>query len=253
MIKRRWGWKPDRPDSRDIPYMALRPMTSAPIELPPLVDLRVWCPEVYDQGSLGSCTAQAIIGAYEFLLIKSQEQPDVSLSTLFLYYNERVVEGTVEIDNGAYIRDGIKSLNDTGVCCKGLWPYITQKFAERPTDEAYAEAATHQALVYASVHPDYRDVCIALADGLPVIFGFTVYESFMEAAVAKTGILEIPKRGERAVGGHAVLAVGYDMATQMLLVRNSWGINWGIEGYFWMPFAFIRNLARDFWCIKQVE
>lgn len=253
MANKRYGWKPDKPDQRDLPYMAIRPMAFTPFVLPEKVNLVVNCPPIYNQGNLGSCTAQAIIGAYEMELRKQPTLADVSLSKLFLYYNERVMEGTVELDNGAYIRDGIKTIAEHGVCLDRLWPYIINKFKDRPTEEAYTEALSHQAILYASVTPDPQEVMLALADGYPVIFGFTVYQSFESEEVAQTGIMHMPKSGERAVGGHAVLAIGYDQEKQMLLVRNSWGDLWGQNGYFWMPFGYIGKLSRDFWIIKSVE
>lgn len=248
-----YGWIPDKPDQRDLPYNLLRPLSAAMVEMPTKVDLRDNCPPVFNQGALGSCTAQAIAAAYEMELRKHAPMPDVSLSRLFIYYNERLAEGTVEIDAGAYIRDGIKSIAEVGVCLESLWPYVIADFAKRPPDEAYLEALNHQAILYASVSPNYMDVMTALADGYPVVFGFTVYESFESEEVARTGLMPFPKNTERAVGGHAVLAVGYDQEAQHLLVRNSWGSNWGQDGYFWMPFSYIQRLARDFWIVKQVE
>lgn len=255
MLRRnsRYGWLPDRPDSRDIPYFATRRLSLAPIELPESVDLRMDWPPVYNQGYLGSCTAQAIIAAYEVELRKQELLKDVCLSTLFVYYNERVIEGTTQTDSGAYIRDGIKTIKEKGVCRNELWPYVIERFRDEPPPEAYEEALNHQAILYASVPPNPRDVCIALADGYPVIFGFTVYENFESEEMSRTGVLRLPRRGEVVVGGHAVLAVGYDQSTQHFLIRNSWGTDWGLEGYFWMPFAYIERLARDFWCLKAVE
>lgn len=255
MIKRnpRFGWLPDKLDSRDIPYFAIRKFSLAPIALPESVDLRKDWPPVYDQGNLGSCTAQAVVAAYEVELRKQPALADVSLSKLFVYYNTRLMEGTVESDSGAYIRDTVKVIKFLGTCLETIWPYSVNDFKVKPPEDAYVEALNHQAIVYASVPGNIRDICIALADGYPVVFGFTVYESFENPEVAKTGMMTLPKAGERAVGGHAVLAVGYNQATQHFLVRNSWSSNWGIEGYFWMPFAYVERLARDFWVIQSVE
>jgi C1A family cysteine protease len=93
-----------------------------------------------------------------------------------------------------------------------------------------------------------------LAEGFPFIFGFTVYESFESDAVASTGVAPMPGPGERVLGGHAVLAVGYDDADQRFLVRNSWGTKWGNGGYFTMPYAYLteRNLSSDFWTLRTV-
>jgi C1A family cysteine protease len=94
-----------------------------------------------------------------------------------------------------------------------------------------------------------------LASGSPVVFGFSVYESFESAAVAKTGTMPMPKPSEKQLGGHAVLAVGYDDAQERVIIRNSWGTGWGKKGCFTMPYAYITddNLCDDFWTIRLVE
>ena len=86
------------------------------------------------------------------------------------------------------------------------------------------------------------------------MFGFTVYESFESQEVAKTGVVPMPAPGEQVVGGHAVLAVGYDDSAQTFMVRNSWGTGWGQAGYFTMPYAYLttRGLSSDFWTIRIV-
>ena len=255
-INRKYGWLRDRPDDRDVPYMAIRPVQTGPIDLPPQVDLREFCPPVFDQGSLGSCTANAICAAYQISLLKNTTYTPIdfpNLSRLFVYYNARAEAGTVESDSGAYIRDGIKTIANQGVCKEELWPYHISSFKTRPSDAAYQEALNHQAIQYASVGHNPFEVQLALADGYPVVFGFTVYNSFESPSVAKSGIMQLPKKGERAIGGHAVVAVGYNSEFQHLLVRNSWGDDWGQGGYFWMPFAYLQKLARDFWVIRKVE
>jgi len=87
------------------------------------------------------------------------------------------------------------------------------------------------------------------------VFGFSVYESFESDAVAKSGVLDLPAPGEKQVGGHAVVGVGYDDATKRILVRNSWGPAWGQAGYFTMPYDYVnnRNLSDDFWSIRRAE
>jgi C1A family cysteine protease len=125
-----YGWIPDLPDHRDHLYAAPPPRLTA---LPPSTDLRPQCPPVYDQGQLGSCTANAIAGAIEFDQMKQGQTPFVP-SRLFIYYNERDIEGTVGSDSGAQIRDGIKSVAQQGVCPEPEWPYDITKFTEKPPD-----------------------------------------------------------------------------------------------------------------------
>ena len=246
----RYGWIPDLPDERDHLYAAPPAILSA---LPPFADLRAHCPAVYDQGQLGSCTANAIGGAIEFDRIK-QSLPDYVPSRLFIYYNERAIEGTVDIDSGAMIRDGIKSVASQGACPEPEWPYDIAKFTDKPSPEAYRDAATDRAVSYQSLVSDLSQMRGCLASGYPFIFGFTVYESFESAAVAQTGHAPMPGPNERAVGGHAVMAIGYDDASQTFLVRNSWGEAWGIAGYFTMPYTYLiqPGLASDLWTIRIV-
>jgi C1A family cysteine protease len=248
---KRYGWVPDIPDARDYMFVASQAVLS---DLPRQVDLRSQCPPVYDQGQLGSCTANAIGAAYEFMQVKEGLE-DFMPSRLFIYYNERQLEGTVGQDSGAMIRDGIKSVNQLGVCAETAWDYDIARFAEEPPQAAYDEASQHQATVYQRVLPVLHQMQGCLASGAPFVFGFSVYESFESEDVARTGEVPLPPRGERLLGGHAVLAVGYDDSSQRFLVRNSWGTSWGMDGYCTMPYGYLTDpsLARDFWAIDAVE
>jgi C1A family cysteine protease len=247
----RFGWVPDIPDARDFMYAAPE---SVLLALPKKVDLTSKMPPVYDQGQLGSCTANAIGAAFEYEQMQ-QKQKDFMPSRLFIYYNERAIEGTVDSDSGAMIRDGIKSTAKLGVCSEDIWPYEITRFTEKPPTKAYNEAKKHQVVVYRRVIPNLHQMQGCLASGYPFVFGFTVYESFMSPEVASTGEVPLPPRSEQVLGGHAVLAVGYDDATQRFIVRNSWGRKWGKKGYCTMPYGYLTDpsLARDFWAIYTVE
>ncbi len=245
-----YGWLPDIPDQRDHLYGVVRKI---PARLPPSVDLRAGCSKVEDQGELGSCTANALAGALEFLM-KKDKVKFADLSRLFIYYNERVIEHTVGTDAGAMIRDGIKTLAKQGVCTEKSWPYDIARFAVKPAKRCYAEALDYQIVSYARLATlDEMRAC--LADGFPFVFGFAVYESFESQQVMRTGVVEMPGSGERMLGGHAVLAVGYDDKARRFVVRNSWGQTWGLKGYFTMPYAYLadRNLSDDFWTIRRGE
>jgi C1A family cysteine protease len=249
-VKSGYGWIPDLPDQRDFLYGAVRPV---PAVLPPAVDLRPLCSAVEDQGQLGSCTANALVGALEFLE-KKDKVLFTDLSRLFIYYNERVIEHSVDSDSGAMLRDGIKTLKKDGVCHEKRWPYNIGKFAVKPTLTCYREALDHQITSYFRILTlDQMRTC--LAEGFPFVFGFSVYESFETQEVAKSGMVPMPQPGERLLGGHAVLAVGYHDADQRLLVRNSWGTGWGQQGYFTLPYNYVanRNLSDDFWTIRAGE
>ncbi|MFL9482614.1 C1 family peptidase [Chitinophagaceae bacterium LWZ2-11] len=247
-----YGWQPDLPDHRDISYAAPQAVVKA---LPAKVDLRNLCPEVYNQGELGSCTANAIGGAFQFGLMKQKAQSIFMPSRLFIYYNERVIENTVSSDNGAQIRDGIKSVNQQGVCPETMWPYDIKKFAQKPPAATYKNALTHQVTLYQRVARTVDQMKGCLASGYPFVFGFTAYESFESTAVAKSGKLAMPKPSEKVVGGHAVVAVGYDDAAKTFIIRNSWGNDWGQKGYFTIPYNYLLdgNLSDDFWTIRLIE
>ena len=221
--------------------------------MPPSADLTSSCPPVYDQGQIGSCTANAIAAAIEFDRLK-QKLPDLLPSRLFIYYNEREMEGTVGSDSGAQIRDGIKSVAQQGVCPEQEWPYDISKFTQKPPAQAYQDALSDRAVSYQRVIQDLTQLRGCLASGYPFVFGFTVYTSFESPEVAKTGHAPLPAAGEKTIGGHAVMAVGYDDSKQWMIVRNSWGPGWGMSGYFTLPYAYLSqaSLAADFWTIRLV-
>jgi len=245
-----YGWIPDQPDQRDHLYAAPAQFLTA---LPAEADLRAHCPDVYNQGALGSCTANAIGGAIEFDRIR-QKLADFVPSRLFIYYNERAFMGTVGMDSGAQLRDGIKSVASQGVCPEPEWPYVIESFMTRPSAQAYKDAKLDRAISYQSLIQDMNQMKGCLASSYPFIFGFTVYESFESEAVRSSGHAPMPGWGERPVGGHAVMAVGYDDARQWFLVRNSWGAGWGMKGYFTLPYSYMiqPGLSRDFWTIRLV-
>jgi C1A family cysteine protease len=245
-----YGWVPDRPDHRDKLYAAI---AKPPKKLPNSVDLRAGCSPIEDQGRLGSCTANALVGNLEFLEKKAGKLV-ADLSRLFVYYDERVIEGTVNEDAGAMIRDGVKSLVKQGVCTEKKWPYQISRFAVKPSAACYREALTHQVRSYHRIL-GLRQMKQCLAEGYPFVFGFSVYEAFESEAVAKSGELDLPKPNEAQVGGHAIMAVGYDDNTNRLLIRNSWGADWGLQGYFTMPYDYASddNLADDFWTLRAME
>lgn len=245
--QRNYGWIPDLPDQRDLMYGAVRRI---PAKLPAKVDLRKWCSARKDQETLGACTANGLAAQLEFLSIKAGRAA-TPMSRLFIYYNERALEGTVPVDRGAYPRDGIKTLAKQGAAVESLWPYATAKFALSPPQAAYRDGLKRRISTYQRLL-SLQEVKACLASGFPVGFGFTVYESFESRAVAETGMVPMPKKGERALGGHYVYTCGYDDATKLFVVPNSWGVGWGDHGDCYMPYAYLdsRNLSDDFWTIR---
>ena len=248
---KKYGWIPDLPDHRDHLYAL-----PALAKLPKRVDLRRKCPPVYDQGELGSCTACAIAAAHQFDQMKQNKTPVFTPSRLFIYYNEREIEGTVMEDSGAMIRDGIKSLARQGAAPESSWPYDIAKFATHPPKKCYDDGLENQALCYQRLTPTLPQLKGCLAAGYPFVFGFSVYESFESPAVARSGKVPMPNgANERQLGGHAVLAAGYDDTRQCFIVRNSWGSRWALKGYCSFPYAYLldTHLCDDFWTVKQVE
>ncbi len=246
-----YGWIPDRADSRDLKYSVSQPVTK---KLPLKVDLRSQLPPVYAQGSIGSCTAQSICAAFHFCQMK-EKLYNFAPSRLFTYYTTRDLEGTVNEDSGAMIRDTIKSINKFGACPESIWPYDINKLTVKPTPTCYDTASRHTAVSYYQVSQNLNQMKGCLAEGYPFAFGMTVYDSFEGDEVARTGVVQMPSPDEQVVGGHAVLVVGYDDSQQIFIVRNSWGREWGMGGYFTLPYAYIVNpdLASDFWTLRRVR
>lgn len=248
-----FGWVPDLPDPRDFLFAAPAAVLQ---KLPPSTDLTSSCPPVYDQKDLGSCTANAIGGAFEFEQ-KKLDLAEFMPSRLFIYYNERDIEGTINQDSGARIRDGIKSVVKLGVCPETEWPYATDMptVTRKPDAGAFRDALGNTVVAYHRIVQNLRQMKGCLAEGYPFVFGFTVYESFESDEVTATGEVPMPDPTKEAqVGGHAVVAVGYDDATQRFRVRNSWGDGWGIKGYCTMPYNYLADhtFSSDFWTIRGV-
>jgi len=251
-MTKRLGWKKDLPDFRD---RILALPASKKENLPPKVDLR---PAehfpIYDQGELGSCTANAIGAAFHYDQVR-EGITDFTPSRLFIYYNERAMEGSIPYDNGAYIRDGIKSINKVGVCPETLWPYDISTFTEKPSDDCYTAAIKNTAEEYARVPQTLEDIKACIAEGFPFVFGFTVLSSFFSDEVSTTGKMKMPQEDDYILGGHAVQACGYNDEDRVIVVRNSWGEGSGDKGYFYMPYDYICDpfLASDMWAVKFVS
>ena len=230
------------------------------VSLPSMVNNRFWCSAVEDQGQLGSCTANAWAGLLQFNECKNGlgGKSYKDLSRLFIYYNERVIEGDVSQDNGATLRDGSQTLTAQGVCPESQWPYNINNFAVKPTTQCYTNALPYK-ISGSYALTTLNDMKTCLADGRCFVFGFNVYDYFESDQMASTGILYLPQPSENLLGGHACLAVGYNDTQQRFLIKNSWGKGWGLpnpvyDGYFTMPYAYMTNpeLASDFWTATNV-
>lgn len=241
---KRYGWKPDLPHHKLFRMAAPLPTES----LPALVDLRPKCPPVYDQGNLGSCTGNAWAGLVQFLM-RMAGMSDWVPSRLLIYLEEREVEGDIDQDNGAQLGDGATCLETKGVCPELEWPYDTGRFSVIPPATVMNDAAKTKILSPTAIPQNLGQLKAHLAGGRPFVLGISVFESFESQEVEQTGMVPMPGANEECVGGHAVLAVGYDDSKNCFIVRNSWGVGWGISGYFYLPYSYVTNqgLASDFW------
>ena len=237
------GWLPDRPDHRDV--WALDKGEDLPdrVDLPRMV-------RVENQGALGSCVANAVTSAMEYVYAEYGEH--VELSRLALYYRARMFDGWEAADNGTYVRQAIKAAAMYGVPREESWPYQVSMFAVDPRS-CDLEARKRRIVSYVHVQ-GLNGLRSMLAQGAPVVFGFSVPQSMTDhAGASETGIVPLPRKQERIVGGHAVLAMGYDDEREMVRFCNSWGLGWGDEGYGWIPYDYFDlGLASDLWSIKEV-
>lgn len=232
----------DRIDWRDKYYK----VSHSPIR--ERVDFRLKASGIEQQSSLGSCTSQAIVGAYELIVKRDYPDSFVELSPLFLYYNSRLQDSTINEDVGAYPRDALKAAKQYGICTEELWPYDVLKFNVRPTDECYADALN------STVENYYRlvgvnDITNALNAENPVIAGIRVFNS-IEQITTDDPVLKMPDPYEEPIGAHAILFVGYDLDKRQILARNSFGSSWGDGGHFWIPFDYCTNQLTDAWIIE---
>lgn len=243
------GWRRDLPDVRDF---ALELPSKKTAKMAPKINLESGFGTfgVYDQGNLGSCTANAIAGAVVFAELK-EGSSDTTLtypSRLFIYYGEREIEGSVNSDAGAEIRDGLKVVAKSGYPQEKLWPYKIGQFAVKPPASVYAEAKKDHILSYYRMTQTLRSMRLALSHGFPFVFGISVYDSFWNNSNG-----DIPMPSGSLAGGHAILCTGYDDTTKMFNFRNSWGAGWGNNGSGRIPYAYLAdpNLASDFWVVKS--
>lgn len=267
------GWRRDLPDIRDYDenrkevasiLAKSKPLKKARAALPSKVDLREWFSPVEDQGAIGSCTANAGVGLMEYFQSRAYAEY-VDGSRLFLYKATRTLDGQ-QGDVGAFLRTTMKAMALFGVCPERYWPYVAERFDEEPPAFCYAYGQNFRATQYYRIDTNDRtseqtlmSVKEYLAAKLPCMFGFSVYSSIPTAGDGK-GEIPMPALGDRLEGGHAVVAVGYDDSKKIgrsdgaLRIRNSWGEEWGRNGYGWLPYDYVTNgLAVDFWSLVQAD
>jgi len=266
--ERGFGWLRDLPDARDytpqtpevsdkalsaIPQWTQFKVSSPKLSLPDSVDLRHWCSPVEDQERLGSCTAHAGVGLIEYFENRAFGK-HLDHSRLFLYKVTRKLMHT-KGDTGAYLRTTMGAMKLFGTPPESEWPYKTRYFDYEPDAYVYALAQNYQAICYfrldnPNLTPEetLNRIKILLSFGFCSMFGFSVYESIRK--VDRTGRIPFPEKGERLLGGHAIIACGFSDTQQSLLIRNSWSADWGLKGYGWLPYEYIlQGLTADWWTL----
>jgi C1A family cysteine protease len=275
--KIRFGWIPDYPDMRDYTenHEKMRPMlrtipSREDKPLPVKVDLRKWCSPVEDQEDLGSCTANAVAAAVEYSERKTTGK-HLDASRLFLYKVTRNLMKTTG-DTGGFLKSALGALVLFGMPPEEYWPYETKNFDIEPNSFCYAFAQNYRCISYFRHDPNgtspeevLTSVKQYLVNSIPSVFGFTVYQSIQTQEVAKTGCIPFPYVKEKILGGHAIIAVGYDDKKKIpsaagrgtagaLLIRNSWGEGWGEAGYGWLPYEYVlQGLAIDWWSVLKQD
>lgn len=249
-MKRGYGWKKGKISKTDrwMPTVVRR------AALPPVFDLRPQCPAVMDQGQLGSCVSNAVSALYQFTVMETK-QPASRLSRLYIYYNGRVLENSVNDDSGLMVRDGLKAVATSGVCLESSWPYKISKFKTKPSQKCYDAGLKTKILDYVRVQQNLTALKTCLVENNPIVFGFQVPESFESQDLASTGLMKMPKAGEAILGGHCTMIVGYDDSKQCFIIQNSWGTGWGISGRYYCPYAFITDpkWCSDFWTLRSLQ
>ena len=253
---------PSAPDHRDyslqidpdvLANAVLHPVTKAPIRVgnSPIVKLswRSYFRYVFNQLNLGSCTANAGCQLFAF----EMQQMTNPYSRLFLYYNTRALQNTINSDSGASIRNTIRAMQQRGTPLETVWPYIVNQFRTQPSARAYASAVKlpSNRFTYATVPVTVQDWKAVLQAGQLIIFGMYVYDVWNLPSVQRTGDIPFPTTGSRYLGGHALLVVGFDDVNQRFNFLNSWGTGWGDRGFGTLPYSYLRarGLVFDSWTI----
>jgi hypothetical protein len=243
------GWTPDLPYHKHKKYTDIADPSM--LDHPkPTADLSGLFPEVVNQEGLNCCTACACTGAYEYEIGLAQAHiVSARFSFIFVYYNQRVLQGSLHCNLGASIGDGLYTLSHRGVCTDDEWPVNFHEFEKKPYKSCYEDALGNRISAYYQLDRDIKQMKACLSEGHPFIFGFSASDSTRNAP---NGDIPIPGDDDSSIFGHAVVAVGYDDEKQLFNIRNSWGNAWGNNGYGTIPYSYLteEGFSRDFWTIR---
>lgn len=243
-----YGWSPDLPDHRDkiLKYPRAK-------KLPTKIDLRDLCPPVYDQAGLGTSTICAVLSAYQLNQKRILSGDLIIPSRLFTYYNTRISHNSVDRDSGCSIRDCLKTINKYGLCSESIWPYDPANLFNKPLTLCYEKSIGKNTLTFHRIIQIHDQIKSALADGQPIIFGMSIFPSFLNKNVADTGIVPMPDPNEAILGGHSALLVGYDDDESYWIVLTSWGEKFGDKGFLYLPYDYFfkeKKFVTDLWVLK---
>ena len=249
---RKYNLQKQPEDKRDIPLKSVLGWTMSQWKLPPKRSLRglLFNPPIYNQGVLGSCSANATGFAYQYESKKQRLLFSSAPSRLFIYYNSRLIEWTTDADTGSHMRNSIKALAKYGVIPESEYPYDPSAFALKPSDANYRNALANTIDWYYSVAKSEHAIKQAIYQRFPVVFGMSIYGAINYVTKDKP-ILSM-STSEWLLGWHALVIVGYDDTKRLYLVRNSWGDGWADGGYFYVPYAYIEMYGFDFWVISKI-
>ncbi len=216
---------------------------------PKYLDLRSKFPPVYDQGKIGSCTANALCSIFDY------DTSNFRGSRLFLYYNERLLTNETDIDSGGYLKDGIFCLKKYGICDEKYWPYIIDNVFKEPSKIAYEQAKNNYVIEGIPITNNIKTIKYWLNKNEPIALGLAIYSNFTNFSSARSGKIGLPNDDDTFIGGHAVILCGYNDNKQEFILRNSWGFYWGDNGYFYLPYDYITNsdLCSDLWIITKIR
>jgi len=211
-----------------------------------IIDLRNNFSDVYDQGKIASCTANALCSIFEY-----DNTNGFKGSRLFLYYNERIFINETHKDEGAFIEDGISALKMYGLCNESAWSYKLENVLVKPSDEAYENAKNNFVIDAININNNLDTIKEWLNKNEPIAVGITIFSNFMSSTTARTGMVSMPINTDKIIGGHAVIICGYDDYQRLFILRNSWGNYWGDKGYFYLPYEYVlnTNLCNNMWVI----